>query len=88
MKKEGLAKTITSLVSFDEATTAQEEAAGAVGVRVYSFKFVIEQGDKEWKAPPFKKATEYDFPIFSYTSGTTGDSKGVKLTHRNLLQSC
>ena len=23
--------------------------------------------------------------IFSYTSGTTGDSEGVKLTHRNIL---
>jgi long-chain acyl-CoA synthetase len=24
-------------------------------------------------------------PIFSYTSGTTGDTKGVKLTHKNLI---
>ena len=26
-----------------------------------------------------------DLMIFSYTSGTTGDAKGVKLTHRNVL---
>ena len=33
----------------------------------------------------FRKHTENDNPIFSYTSGTTGDSKGVKLTHKNLM---
>lgn len=36
---------------------------------------------------PFTKCTEYDCPIFSYTSGTTGDSKGVKLSHKNILSS-
>ena len=34
---------------------------------------------------PFEKCKETDFPIFSYTSGTTGDSKGVKLTHKGLM---
>jgi long-subunit acyl-CoA synthetase (AMP-forming) len=61
------------------------ESAASVDIKVYSFKFILEQGDKEGKAPAFKKCTEYDCPLFSYTSGTTGDSKGVKLTHRNLL---
>lgn len=37
---------------------------------------------------PFQKCTENDSPIFSYTSGTTGDSKGVKLTHKNLIYAC
>jgi len=36
---------------------------------------------------PWNKCTENDCPIFSYTSGTTGDSKGVKLTHKNILSS-
>ena len=36
-------------------------------------------------APAFVEADKNDVYIFSYTSGTTGDSKGVKLTHNNIL---
>lgn len=36
---------------------------------------------------PFIRCTEDDYPIFSYTSGTTGDSKGAKITHKNLMGS-
>ena len=35
----------------------------------------------------FRKCKTDDCPLFSYTSGTTGDSKGVKLTHANILNS-
>jgi long-subunit acyl-CoA synthetase (AMP-forming) len=85
MKKEGLAKSVTSLVTFDEPNTALIESAAVVGVKVYSFKFILEQGENASGVPAFNKCTENDCPIFSYTSGTTGDSKGVKLTHRNLF---
>lgn len=52
---------------------------------MYDFNTVIEAGKQD--AKPFTKCTEHDCPLFSYTSGTTGDSKGVKLTHKNLLSS-
>jgi long-chain acyl-CoA synthetase len=55
-------------------------------VQLYQFKYVIEQGKGD-EHRPFNKCTEDDSPLFSYTSGTTGDSKGVKLTHKNLLYS-
>jgi len=48
------------------------------------FDEILEAGKeypKEWP----NKCKENDSPIFSYTSGTTGDSKGVKLTHRSLI---
>lgn len=37
------------------------------------------------KPPPFEYPTKDDVYIFSYTSGTTGDSKGVKLSHKNIV---
>lgn len=37
------------------------------------------------KAYEFIETQPDDYYIFSYTSGTTGDSKGVKLTHRNII---
>jgi len=36
----------------------------------------------DWKQADI---TEDDVIIFSYTSGTTGDPKGVKLTHKMLV---
>ena len=36
-------------------------------------------------APGFIEPQKDDVYIFSYTSGTTGDSKGVKLTLNNIL---
>jgi len=45
MKKEGLAKSVTSLVSFDSMDnmdTAIIEEAASVGITVYSFKHLIQ----------------------------------------------
>ena len=88
MKKEGFAHSIKFLVTFDEPTPAQFTTCESVGIKLYSFKQVIESGEATQGAEAFKKCTPNDCPLFSYTSGTTGDSKGVKLTHRNLLSSC
>lgn len=87
MKKDNLAGTIKYLVCFDEVSGEDIEKCRAVGVKLYNLDAVTKAGAEEKSSPPFKKCTESDCPIFSYTSGTTGDSKGVKLSHKNVISS-
>jgi amino acid adenylation domain-containing protein len=39
-------------------------------------------------APPPRRALDIDLAAIVYTSGSTGDPKGVMLTHRNMLAAC
>ena len=85
MKKDKLATTVVNLVSYDPVKPADVEACKAVGITLVEYTYVVSQGTGD--KTPFRKCKKDDFPIFSYTSGTTGDSKGVKLSHTNLLSS-
>lgn len=88
MKKQGLCKSVKNMVIFDEENlNAQHNTmAQEAQVRLIRFSEVVAAGEGASHLQ-FRKCSENDYPIFSYTSGTTGDSKGVKLTHRNLFQS-
>jgi long-chain acyl-CoA synthetase len=85
MKKLNLAKSIKFLVSMEAVKPDQVAACKAVGVELLELSHVIEVGMAS--TIPFNKCGAEDCPIFSYTSGTTGDSKGCKLTHANLVAS-
>jgi len=85
MKKDGLATTLKYIVCYDKADEKLVSAAFEQGINVISFKEMLDQGKK--LDTPFTPCGPEDYPIFSYTSGTTGDSKGVKLTHMNLITS-
>lgn len=39
-------------------------------------------------APPARRCIESDLAAIVYTSGSTGDAKGVMLTHRNMMSAC
>ena len=47
---------------------------------------MIEDGSKYEDAPAFSTPDRMDAYMFSYTSGTTGDSKGVKTTHNMVVR--
>ena len=60
--------------------------AEATGIQLRSFEEVIKVGQENSSSPRTVPKPE-DIYVFSYTSGTTGDSKGVKLSHKNLMAS-
>ena len=74
---------LKNVVAFDK-TDDLTELAKEADIKVYSFDEVIAEGKKntEWKE---QVPMLSDCPMFSYTSGTTGDPKGVKLTHQMLV---
>lgn len=87
MKDKSLVPTVKCLVCFDNAEVTNEaiEMCAKKGIKLYSLQAVAEAGKNDPNPQPWNKCTENDCPLFSYTSGTTGDSKGVKLTHKNVL---
>lgn len=46
----------------------------------------LARGDRA--APPERRCIDIDLAALVYTSGSTGDPKGVMLTHRNMLTAC
>lgn len=58
------------------------------GINLFTFDQILFEGidynENEKKFTPFTPATD-DVFMLSYTSGTTGDPKGVKLTHKQMM---
>jgi len=74
---------LVNLIVFDKVSDEIKASAETAGITIHDFEDVIAKG-KERIAKGDCNPTEPtrdDCPMFSYTSGTTGDPKGVKLTH-------
>jgi long-chain acyl-CoA synthetase len=79
---------LANLVCFDSTVTPEDRAgAEAAGLKLYTMEEVIVRGQAEAKTGNVSvKAPEPDdIYMFSYTSGTTGDPKGVMLSHKMIL---
>lgn len=79
MKKNGLMKTLKNVITFDNNLELELECS-EVGINLHSFKGLMEKG-KASENVALEEHEANDNYLMSYTSGTTGDSKGVQLSH-------
>jgi len=59
------------------------EEAESLGFKTFNWHLLVKE--MEFKEVELEECQSEDIYIFSYTSGTTGDSKGVKTSHKGLL---
>ena len=88
MKEKGVAQYVKCLVLFDGISNESEmKQAEEIGLKVLTLDEVMEEGRNSGVTLEPEKVDKDDYYMLNYTSGTTGDSKGVKVTHWGLLSS-
>ncbi|KAL5541286.1 hypothetical protein UlMin_042508 [Ulmus minor] len=74
---------VKKLVSFGKVTPEQREEVEKFGLVIYSWEEFLQLGtDKHYDLPVKKKS---DICTIMYTSGTTGDPKGVLISNESII---
>ncbi|KAL1209146.1 Long chain acyl-CoA synthetase 3 [Cardamine amara subsp. amara] len=76
-------KYMKNIVSFGEVTNEQRREAETHGLKIYSWDQFLKLGEGKHYELPEKKRN--DICTIMYTSGTTGDPKGVLLTNESII---
>ncbi|ESQ28906.1 hypothetical protein EUTSA_v10023330mg [Eutrema salsugineum] len=79
----GSTKYLKNIVSFGEVTNEQRAEADKHGLTIYSWDQFLKLGEGKHYDLPEKKRS--DICTIMYTSGTTGDPKGVLLTNESII---
>ena len=81
-----VAPAFSALTPFTPSSPRCVAQAKDVGVKLHDFKEVIQEIKDDEVSEPVDSTPE-DLAYIMYTSGTTGNPKGVRLTHKNILAS-
>lgn len=77
--------TLKMVVVIEKAEPTLLKQAETAGVEIVQFDVLIQEGEKLADSSPAPTPpTPEDLCVISYTSGTTGNPKGVMLTHGNV----
>jgi non-ribosomal peptide synthetase component F len=77
---EGKGKSLKHVILFEDLNDDDRAAAKTAGVAIYSLADLKESAATQAEQPP--TTVPDDWAYIMYTSGTTGDPKGVCLTHQ------
>jgi len=78
--------TLKNVVLFEDPTEAERKAAADAGLQLFCFSEMRKAGQAA-KAADDVEGAPGDWAYVMYTSGTTGDPKGVILSQQNVLAS-
>lgn len=85
--KEGKLESLKNIVVFESNISDEEKKlCEDAKLTLYTLDDLYQKGKKVAQISSVREPTKDTCAAFSYTSGTTGDPKGVKLTHGMLIQ--
>ncbi|XP_030838353.1 long-chain-fatty-acid--CoA ligase 3 [Strongylocentrotus purpuratus] len=76
--------TVTHIICMEDPVAKLDEKKLSNGIKVTSFQAVINRGAASKNVERLRPTAE-DLAIIMYTSGSTGNPKGVMISHRNVL---